>query len=122
MSIASLIDAYGRTMTRSRDSWTRDSAGGAFISASPSTASIRGYLQQRAGSQTLRYGRENTRHSATLYTLGSADVKAQDRITVSIGGESRAYRVDSVFIPDDRATTDPLCHRIIALEEDLPRT
>lgn len=122
MSIASLIEAYGRTMTRSRQSWARDEAGGAYVSASPATAAIRGYLQQKAGAQGLRYGREATRHAATLYCLGGTDVKAQDLIGVAISGETRSYRVDSVVIPDDRATSDPLCHLIISLEEDLPRT
>ena len=123
MTIEGLILAYGRTLTNRRPTWIRDAVGGASMSGTAGTATtaISGYLQIAAGDVSLRYGRENVRHAATLYCLGSVDIKPDDEVTVTISGEIRTYRVDTVRIPDDRATTDPMCHKIVSLEEDLPR-
>ncbi len=123
MTIGSLISAYGRTLTRTRPVWIVDSVNGALISSTTgtTTAAVTGYLQIGAGGVSLRYGRENVRFPAVLYCEGSTDLKADDLLNVTIGGEIRTYRVDSVRIPDDRSTNDPLCHLICSLEEDLPR-
>jgi hypothetical protein len=123
MSIDALISAYGRTLARQRPVWIRDVSGGAAVSttAGTTTAAISGYLQIGAGAVALRYGRENVRHSATLYCLGSVDIKPDDLLTVTIASEIRTYRVDTVRIPDDRPNSDPLCHKICGLEEDYPR-
>jgi len=123
MSIDSLISAYGRTLARQRPVWIRDVSGGAAQSttAGTTTAAISGYLQVAAGAVSLRYGRENLRNPATLYCLGSVDVQPEDLLTVTVSGEIRTYRVDAVRIPNDRATSDHLCHKIVALEEDYPR-
>jgi hypothetical protein len=123
MTIGSLISAYGRTLTRTRPVWIRDESGGATPSttAGTTTASITGYLQIGAGGVSLRYGRENVRFAATLYCDGSQDLKADDLLTVTISGEVRTYRVDSVRVPNDRSTADNLYHLIASLEEDLPR-
>jgi len=128
MSIPSLILAYGRSLTRLRPNWIRDASGGAYVPPAPIetitpgvTATVTGYLQIGAGAVALRYGRENTRHTATLYTLASEDIKAGDVLTVTVENETRTYRVDSVHVPNDRPADDPLFHRICGLEEDLPR-
>lgn len=123
MSIDALISTYGRTLARQRPVWIRDTIGGARQSTTSgtTTAAITGYLQIGAGDVALRYGRENVRYAATLYCLGGVDVKPHDLLTVAIASETRTYRVDTVRIPDDRATSDPLCHKIALLEEDLPR-
>lgn len=123
MSIDSMISSYGRTLTKVRPVWIRDAVGGGRTSTTTgtATAAITGFLQIGQGAIGLRYGRENVRHGATLYTLGSVDILPHDRLTVTIAGEVRTYRVDSVRIPDDRATSDHMCHKIATLEEDLPR-
>jgi len=123
MSIGSLISSYGRTLTRRRPVWIRDSAGGAAMSgtAGTTTAAITGYLQIGSGSVSLRYGRENVRFGATLYCDGTTDIKADDLLTVTIASETRTYRVDSVQVPDDRSTNDHMHHIIATLEEDFPR-
>lgn len=123
MSIGSLISSYGRTLTRTRPVWIRDAAGGASQSTTDgtTTAAISGYLQIGTGAVALRYGRENVRFAATLYCDGTTDLKANDLLTVTISGEVRTYRVDSVRVPDDRSTADHLYHLIATLEEDLPR-
>ena len=123
MSIDALISAYGRTLARQRPVWIRDTIGGARQSSTSgtTTSAISGYLQIGAGDVSLRYGRENLRFAATLYCLGSVDIKPEDVLTVTISSESRTYRVDTVRIPDDRPTSDPLCHKICTLTEDFPR-
>jgi hypothetical protein len=128
LTIPSLILAYGRSLTRLRPNWIRDASGGAYVPTAaigtiPSgvTATVSGYLQIGGGSVSLRYGRENTRYPATLYTLASEDVKPGDVLTVTIESETRTYRVDSVHVPNDRPADDPLFHRICGLEEDMPR-
>lgn len=123
MSIDALISAYGRTLARQRPVWIRDASGGAAVSttAGTTTAAISGYLQVAAGAVDIRYGRENLRNPATLYCLGSVDVKPDDLLTVTISSEIRTYRVDAVRIPNDRPNSDPLCHKICTLEEDYPR-
>lgn len=125
MSIDALILSYGRTLTRSRPVYIRDESGGAKVSTTAgtivSTTKVSGYLQIGAGGVSLRYGRENVRFPAVLYALPSEDIKADDLLTVTIESEARTYRVDSVRIPDDRPSSDPLACRICSLEEDLPR-
>jgi hypothetical protein len=123
MSIETLITFYGRSLTKRRPVWQRDSSGGAYISSTTgtTTSTISGYLQVGEPGVSLRYGRENVRTQATLYCLGAADIKPDDLLTVTIASEIRTYRVDTVRIPDDRPTSDPLCHKICALEEDYPR-
>ena len=125
MSIQSLIDAYGRTLTRVRPTIGRDSAGAVVASttAATCTATITGYLQQGAGASGDRYGRENTRYTATLYCLvENADLKESDLVRVSINSQTRSYRVNSVVVPDDRPAGDPLRMLVAILEEDLPRS
>jgi hypothetical protein len=125
MSIPSLIDSYGRSLTRIRPTSGRDTAGAVVASttAPTATATIAGYLQQGAGGVADRYGRMNTRYAATLYCLAeSTDLREGDLVQVSVSGATRTYRVDAVRIPDDRAAGDPLRHLIASLEEDLPRT
>ena len=123
MSIEALISSYGRTLARSRPIWIRDESGGGRPSttAGTTTAAVTGYLQIGAGGVSLRYGRENVRFPAVLYALPSQDIKADDLLTVTIESETRTYRVDSVRVPDDRPSSDPLACRICSLEEDLPR-
>jgi hypothetical protein len=124
VSIPSLITAYGRSLTRIRPTIGRDTAGAVVASttAATATATISGYLQQAAGAAGDRYGRENTQYTATLYCVPGTDVKETDLVRVTINSETRTYRVESVRIPDDRATSDLLGHMIISLQEDLPRT
>lgn len=121
MSIASLIDSYGRTMTRTRQAWTRDITGGPVLTAAGSTAAVTGYLQAGGGGPALRYGRQNVQYSAVAYFLGGTDVKEHDTLSVTISGVARTYDVLSVVVPDDRATTDHMCHMVVGLQEELPR-
>lgn len=125
MSIPALITAYGRTVTRTRPTFTRDAAGAAVasVTASTATATFTAYLQQGSGSVADRYGRLNTQYAATLYALPEAtDLKEGDSVSVTIGGATRTYRVDSVRVPDDRPEGDHMRHLIANLQEDLPRT
>ncbi len=126
MSIPALIDSYGRTMTRTRPVMTRDTVGSAYLTAAGSTAAVTGYLQAGAGGVSLRYGREAVRYAATAYFLCGTDIREHDTLTVTIGTAAgtatRTYRVDSVRTPDDRPASDHMCHMIVTLEEDLPRT
>ncbi len=124
MSIPSLITAYGRSLTRLRPTAGRDAAGAVVASttAATATATISGYLQGGSGSAGDRYGRENTQFSATLYCLPGTDLRETDLVRVTINSATRTYRVESVRVPDDRATSDALYHMIVDLQEDLPRT
>lgn len=122
MSVASLIDAYGRTMTRQRTAWTRDIVGGAVLTSTGSTAAVTGYLQAGGGAPALRYGRQNVQYSAVAYFLCGTDIKEHDNLIVTIDGTARTYEVQSVVTPDDRSSSDHMCHMVVGLQEDLPRT
>lgn len=120
MSIASLVAMYGQTMTLRRPTLVDDASG--FPTAqSYATTAVRGLLQVLGGSTDIRWGAERKRYGAVCYFAGSPSIEDGDQLTVSLDGKTRTYRVESVRIPDERPSGDPLRYSIAALEEDAPR-
>lgn len=113
MSVTSLIDRYGQTVTRRRTTYGKTTLGG-VKPAGYDDASIVVYLQVGGGATSSRYGAERARYAATGYCKAGTDVADGDLLIFG----TRTYRIEDMRIPDERPTTDALSYVILGLEED----
>lgn len=114
--VLSLIQRRGGSGTIQRPTTTTD-VGGSFVRTwANSLAGINVFLQIRAGSEAVRYGRENTRRFGTAYVAGGLDIVTGDRLT--FGGLT--YDIQSVRTPDERAAGDRLAYMILEVQETKP--
>jgi hypothetical protein len=121
MSVESLIDQYGKTVTIKRPTIALDTTGNPTAS-SYATTSATGYLQVGSGATGVLWGGERARYSAVCYFKTGTDIVESDMVTASIDSQTRTFRVESKVIRDDRPSGDPLRYITVALQEELPRT
>jgi hypothetical protein len=113
MSVASLIQQYGRTVTRRRVVEGRTALGG-IAPVGYNDAPIVMLIQVGGGATSTRYGAERARYSAVGYCEAGTDIQDGD---LAIAGD-RTFRVDSVRVPDERPIGDSLSYVICGLEQD----
>lgn len=121
MSIPSLIDQYGKSVTVERPTYTRSTSGGPEI-ASTAQTSVTMLLQVGGGGSARAYGADRGSYDATGYVNDGTDVREGDFVLYADGVGTRRYRVESSRIPDERASGDDLAYVIVSLTEDRPRT
>lgn len=121
MSVRSLIDSYGKSVTVTRHTRTRDATGGPTISATATTAATM-LVQVGGGTTGRKYGSERATFAAVAYAYPDVDVATSDLVTYADGTGTRTYRVESVLTFDERVSTDDLSYQRIDLQEDRPRT
>ena len=113
MSVTSLIQQYGVSVTKRRLTFGTTTTLGTKIT-SETTAAITMLVQVRGGSTGFKYGSERSEYDATGYVDRDVDILNADLIDY---GSDRKYRVDSVRIPDERPSGDPLGYKIVGLNE-----
>ncbi len=121
MSVASLIDNYGKSVTVERPTYGRSTSGGPEITSTAQTSVVM-LIQVGGGGSGRRYGADRGAYDATGYCEDGTDIRENDFVLYTDGVGTRRYRVEASRIPDERATADSLAYVIVDLSEDRPRT
>ncbi len=114
MSVASLIDRHGRTVTIERkDTDTIDAAGGRVEAWGTTATTQTAMIQVRSNSDAIAGGAERPARLATIYFDGKPALHVSDRVAY----DSSTWSVRSFRILDERSTSDALCYTIVEAVE-----
>jgi hypothetical protein len=113
VSVSSMIETHGKSVTRRRITTGKTAMGG-VAPVGIADAPITMLIQVSGGGTGMRYGSERARYSATGYCVAGTDILDGDLI---IDG-TKQYRIESLHVPDERPIGDDLSYIICGLEED----
>lgn len=85
------------TVSVERPTYSVDTAGGTAPTYSAHLTGIAARVQLQTGSEVDEFGRLHTRSVATVFTAGTHDIQAKDRLVYG----SRRFEVTSVKNPQD---------------------
>ena len=126
MSIASIVDRYGRTLyvMRPTASFASD---GSVVRTYPTTPTVtaKGFIQPSGQTSEVFEGRMNSRTTATIYFAGIVSILVDDLIydvlPVAVpASTSRVFRVTGTIVPGDLEATEHLCMSVCDAVEVLP--
>lgn len=120
MSVQSLINQYGRTVTIASRSNATGAAGGVVVTWT-NTTTVTAWVQAASAQEAQLYGADRGRMAYAVYMAGSASVSNTDRLTASIDSETRTLDVLGVIRPGEMAAGS-LRHVKVIAQETLPRT
>ncbi len=110
MSVASMIDRHGRTVSIERkDADTVDAAGGRVEAWGTTTTTLTALLQVRANTDAVAGGAERPARTATVYFEGKPALHVSDRLSY----DSTTWAIRSVRVPDERSTSSGMCYTIV---------
>jgi head-tail adaptor len=113
VTVRSMIETNGVTVTIATKSADTVDATGGRIESWSSVSSVTGALQVKSGSDGVQSGSERRQRSATLYLLPDVSITFKDRVTYS----GATFEVTSVRTPDERSLSDALAYQIVELIE-----
>jgi len=119
VSIPSLVRRFGRTVTLGYRSNAAGAAGGVVVSFT-NTATATAWIQPASSQELDAWGCTRGRNGYSVFFPGAVTVDTDDRITVSIDGESRVLDVVGVVHPGELAR-GALRHTKVIAQETLPR-
>lgn len=112
MSATALISSKGTNAIIQRRASTRDSGGGLVTTWNQIGPVVKAFVQDKSGSEAIRYGRENARRFAVVYVAPLTDIAEKDRLIVG----TRTFDVQASRTRGDGG----LGHMILEAEETLP--
>ena len=126
MSIASIVDRYGRTLYVMRPT-TTTATDGTVLRAFPTTPAVtaKGFIQPSGQTSEVFEGRMNSRTTATIYFAGIVSILIDDLIydvlPVAVpASTSRVFRVTGTIVPGDLESNEHMCMTVCDAVEVLP--
>jgi len=118
MSATALIERLSQrqgttTVTTQRNTPSLDNTGSPVDSWSNNLTSVKAVVQLTAGSEGVRYGRENNRSFGKAFIAPGQDVLKGDRLTFS----SRTFDVQDVRTPGEMGSSDVIGYMVLDIEE-----
>tara|TARA_R100000084_G_C4559074_1_gene103683 strand:+ start:109 stop:456 length:348 start_codon:yes stop_codon:yes gene_type:complete len=114
MSIATLIDKYGVSVSHGTRSLGTDAVGGQIETWSYALGET-ALVQMEGGSDGVIGGRENRSRSATFFFAAGKSISIEDRIRYN----GQDFEVRSIKTPHERPTTDALSYVIVKADQVL---
>lgn len=131
MSIAAIIDTFGRTLYIMSPT-TTVGTDGAVVRTYPTTptATAKGFIQPSGQTEDVFEGRQNARTATTIYFAGVVAIGIDDLIYDVLpaavpASNSRVWRVTGRIVPGDVGTSSHLCMTVcdcIEVEPDIDVT
>jgi len=114
MSIASMIDRYGRVVLRGTKTVASDAVGGSIETWTYSGAT-KALVQIESTSDGVIGGRENVSKSATFFFKSGTEINLKDRIQY----DSDEFEVRSVRTPHERPRGDAISYINVQADQVL---
>lgn len=131
MSIAAIIDTFGRTLYIMSPTASVGSDG-AVVRTYPTTPTVtaKGFIQPSGQTEEVFEGRQNARTSATIYFAGIVTIGIDDLIYDVLPAAvpaslSRVWRVTGRIVPGDVGSSSHLCMTVcdcVEVEPDIDVT
>lgn len=115
MTAASMIISKGRDGTIQRMTTTVGTSGGLKYSYATHLTGVKLFRQPASGTETERYGRENTRTAHVFFALYGQDIVTTDRILL----DGLTYDIQSA-LPVSATGCEHLEHLELTAEETKP--
>lgn len=126
MSIAALVDRYGRTLYVMRPT-TTVTTDGTVVRSYPTTPTVtaKGFIQPSGQTSEVFEGRMNSRTACSIYFAGVVAIEVDDLIYDVLpaalpSGTSRVFRIIGTIVPGDLNSTEYMCMTVCDAVEVLP--
>lgn len=113
MSIASMIERFGVTVSTSRSTQDIDATGGIYESYSAVITSTRMAIQRAMPADSEAIGARRTQSSATGYTRAGQNILVGDFVELPSG---ETFIVRGIYTPADATTTDYMAMMVLSLD------